>query len=67
MHPQKTIITVFIGWVLIQIALAAVFPLALFMGLFEKILTVVILTVGFTSARSAEKLCKDLAVAMPKQ
>jgi len=60
-HPQKTIIAVFVGWVLFQIVLAAVFPLALFVGLLGKIVTLAILAVGFASARAAEKLCKDLA------
>jgi len=59
-HPQKTILAVFIGWLLLQIVVAVFFPLALFTGLFGKFLALVILGRGFVSARAADKFRKGL-------
>ena len=60
-HPQKTILIVLVGWVLVQIVLAVLYPLSLFAGLLGKIATILILLRGFVSARAAMAFRKDLA------
>ena len=60
-HPQKTIIIVFAGWVLIQVLVVLVFPLALFTGLVEKFVTLLVLGRGFVSARAAQGYRLQLA------
>ena len=60
-HPQKTIVIVFVGWLLVQAMVAILFPLGLFVGILEKMVTLAILSIGFASARSAEKVRKELA------
>ena len=41
--------------------MAILFPLGLFMGILGKMVTLAILSIGFASARSAEKVRKELA------
>jgi hypothetical protein len=60
-HPQKTIVIVLVGWVLVQIVVALLFPLSLFGGLLGKLATVLILGRGFASARAAMAFRRDLA------